>query len=170
MLLTFLKKCGDKMEPETGAAEGLDIISPVFRHGSPIPPQYTCRGQNVNPPINIFNVADGTLSLTLIMHDPDAPGGDYLHWLVWDIPPGTESIPVNSVPIGAVQGKNGSGQTGYTGPCPPAGSGTHHYIFDFYALDTTLNLPSGSGIQDVIKAQAGHVLDHCELVGLFATE
>jgi len=150
--------------------QGLEIISPVFRNGSSIPPQYTCRGQNVNPPMNIFDVPAGTQSLTLIMHDPDAVSGDYLHWLVWDIPPGTESIPVNSVPVGAVQGQNGGGQTGYTGPCPPKGTGTHHYIFDFYALDTTLDLPNGSGIQDVIKAQAGHVLDHCELVGIVEAE
>jgi Raf kinase inhibitor-like YbhB/YbcL family protein len=148
----------------------LDVISTVFRSGTQIPQQYTCRGQNVNPPLNILNVPAGTQSLTLIMHDPDAPGGDFLHWLVWDIPPGTETIPVNSVPVGAVQGKNGSGKSSYSGPCPPKGTGSHHYIFDVYALDTTLNLPAGSDIQAVIKAQAGHVLDHNELVGLFDAE
>lgn len=155
---------------QTDTQNSLEIISPVFRDGTPIPPQYTCRGQNVNPPINIFNAPKGTQSLTLIMHDPDAVSGDFLHWLLWDIPPATESIPVNSVPVGALQGLNGSGKAIYTGPCPPAGSGTHRYIFDFYALDTTLNLPAGSIISDVIKAQAGHVLDHCELTGTFAAE
>jgi Raf kinase inhibitor-like YbhB/YbcL family protein len=152
------------------AQAGFEIISPVFRADSPIPPQYTCRGQNVNPPLNIFNVPDGTQSLTLIMHDPDAVSGDYLHWLVWDIPPSTESIPVNSVPVGAIQGKNGSGQNSYSGPCPPKGTGTHRYIFDFYALDTTLDLPGEAGIQDVIKAQKGHVLNHYGLSGTFAAE
>jgi Raf kinase inhibitor-like YbhB/YbcL family protein len=147
-----------------------EILSPVFRDGADIPPQYTCRGQNVNPPINILFTPKGTQSLTLVMHDPDAVGGDYLHWLVWDIPPSTESIPVNSIPVGAVQGKNGAGKNSYTGPCPPKGSGTHHYIFDFYALDTTLDLPSESGIEEVIKAQKGHVLDHTALTGLFAAE
>src|SRR5437868_7672505 len=115
------------------AQAGFEIISPVFRADSPIPPQYTCRGQNVNPPLNIFNAPKGAQSLTLIMHDPDAVSGDFLHWLVWDIPPKTEVISVNSVPVGAVQGLNGAGRAGYMGPCPPAGSGTHHYIFDFYA-------------------------------------
>jgi len=148
----------------------LEIISPVFRNDCPIPPQYTCRGQNVNPPINIFNVPKGTESLTLIMHDPDAVSGDFLHWLMWDIPPSTESIAVNSVPIGARQGINGAGQPGYTGPCPPQGTGTHHYIFDFYALDTTLDLPDNSGIEDVIKAQKGHVLNHGDLIGLVEAE
>jgi Raf kinase inhibitor-like YbhB/YbcL family protein len=149
---------------------GLAVVSPVFRNNCPIPPQYTCKGQNVNPPLNIFNVPDKAQSLTLIMHDPDAPGGDYLHWLVWDIPPITDSIPVNGVPVGAVQGQNSGGDTGYTGPCPPAGSGTHHYIFDFYALDTTLDLPTNSKLEDVMKAQNGHVLEYCKLTGLFGAE
>jgi Raf kinase inhibitor-like YbhB/YbcL family protein len=148
----------------------LEIISPVFRDGSPIPPQYTCKGQNVNPPLNIFNVPKGALSLTLILHDPDAVSGDFLHWLVWDIPPSTENISVNSVPIGARQGLNGGGHASYTGPCPPKGSGTHRYIFDFYALDTTLDLPDNSGIEDVIKAQKGHVLDNTALTGTFSAE
>ena len=145
----------------------MEIISPVFRDGQTIPMQYTCTGQNVNPPLTIFNPPVGTQSLTLIMHDPDAPGGDYLHWLMWDIPPSTESIPVNSVPVGAVQGANDSGHAGYTGPCPPTGSRAHKYIFDFYALDTTLDLPAGAPINDVIKAQKGHVLDHFALSGTF---
>jgi Raf kinase inhibitor-like YbhB/YbcL family protein len=146
----------------------MEIISPVFRDGGVIPPPYTCAGQNVNPPLNFLNVPPKTQSLVLIMHDPDAPGGDYLHWLVWDIPPHTESIAVNGLPVGAFQGVNGSGKIGYMGPCPP--SGTHRYFFDLYALDTTLDLPSGSDLKDVVKAQAGHVLDHCELIGLFAAE
>ena len=156
------------MQESSNNNEKLEIISAVFRDGSPIPPQYTCIGQNVNPPLNFFNVPPKTLSLTLIMHDPDAPGGDYLHWLVWDIPPSTEGIAVNSVPIGALQGLNDAGKAGYQGPCPP--SGTHRYIFDVYALDSPLNLPPNSTIQDVIKAQKGHVLDHSALTGLFTAK
>jgi Raf kinase inhibitor-like YbhB/YbcL family protein len=158
------------MEPEEPSPDKLEIISPVFRDGSPIPPQYTCEGQNVNPPLNIFNVPPKTQGLSLIMHDPDAVSGDYLHWLVWDITPGTDSIAVNSVPIGALQGLNDSGKTGYIGPCPPKGSGTHRYMFDFYALDRPLNLPPNSTIQDVIKAQKGHVLDHSSLTGTFSAK
>lgn len=152
----------------TKSSAKMEIISPVFRDGSPIPPQYSCKGQNVNPPLNIFAVPDKTQSLTLVMHDPDAPNGDFLHWLMWDIPPNTESITVNSVPIGAIQGLNDGGQTGYTGPCPP--SGTHHYIFDFYALDTTLDLPANSKMAEVIKAQSGHVLEHSALSGTFSAD
>lgn len=151
-------------------ATQFEVISTVFRDKSPIPPQYTCKGQNVNPPLNIFNAPKGAESLTLIMHDPDAPGGDFVHWLVWDIPPRTESIPVNSVPIGARQGLNGRGDSGYTGPCPPAGTGTHRYVFDFYALDTTLDLEANSTVKDIMDAQAGHVLDQCSVTGTFAAE
>jgi Raf kinase inhibitor-like YbhB/YbcL family protein len=151
-------------------AEKLEIVSAVFRDGNPIPPQYTCQGQNVNPPINILNCPGSTQSLTLIMHDPDAVSGDFLHWLVWDIPPGTENIAVNSVPVGARQGRNGAGQAGYTGPCPPKGTGIHRYLFDFYALDTTLDLAGDSKLEDVMEAQKGHVLDHAVLMGTFAAE
>jgi Raf kinase inhibitor-like YbhB/YbcL family protein len=150
--------------------EDLRIISPVFRDGAAIPRQYSCKGQNVNPPLNIFNAPSKTQSLVLILHDPDAPGGDFLHWLIWDIPPSTESIAVNDVPIGAVQGQNGRGDNKYTGPCPPKGTGTHRYVFDFYALDTSVNLRSGSSRGQLEVAIKGHILDKSTLVGVFAAE
>jgi len=150
------------------AQDGFEIISPVFRDGAAIPQQYSCRGQNVNPPLTIFNVPDKAQSLALIMHDPDAVSGDYLHWLVWDIPPSTESIQVNSVPVGAVQGANGSGKTSYGGPCPPQGTGTHRYMFDFYALDTTVNLPSGSSREQLESAMKDHIIEKAVLLGTFA--
>ncbi len=151
-------------------AQPFEIISPVFRSGSPIPCQYSCAGQNVNPPLNILSVPKGTVSLALIIHDPDAPGGDYLHWLVWDIPPHTDCIAVNSVPVGAVQGQNSSGKTGYTGPCPPAGSGVHRYRFDCYALDTLLNQPAGSSLSDAKRAMRGHILDRAGIIGTAQAE
>jgi Raf kinase inhibitor-like YbhB/YbcL family protein len=148
----------------------LEIISPVFRDGSAIPRQYSCKGQNVNPPLVIFNVPLKAQSLVLIMHDPDAVSGDFLHWLVYDIPPGTESIAVNDVPIGAVQGRNGRGQNQYTGPCPPQGTATHRYIFDIYALDNSTNLPSGSPRARLETAIKGHVIQKATLTGLAAAE
>ena len=146
----------------------MEIISPVFRNGGAIPPPYTCAGQNINPPLNFLAVPAKAQSLVLIMHDPDAPGGDYLHWLVWDIPPLAEYVAVNSLPVGAVQGQSGSGKASYMGPCPP--SGTHRYIFDLYALDTTLDLPSGSTLEQVSKAMAGHVIEQATLVGSFSAK
>jgi Raf kinase inhibitor-like YbhB/YbcL family protein len=153
-----------------GDNNGFQIISPVFRDGAAIPRQYTCKGQNVNPPLNIFNVPPKAQGLALILHDPDAVSGDYLHWLVWDIPPGTESIAVNDVPVGAIQGRNGSGQNIYAGPCPPKGTGTHHYLFDFYALDISANLPSGATRDELETAMKGHVIEKATLTGLFAAE
>lgn len=150
--------------------QGLEIISPVFRDGAAIPRQYSCKGQNVNPPLNIFNVPSAAQSLALIMHDPDAPSGDFLHWLIWDIPPATESIAVNDVPVGAVQGRNGSGQTGYIGPCPPRDTGTHRYIFDFYAINTSINLPSGATRDELEAAMKDHIIEKSTLIGVFTAE
>jgi len=158
------------MDPDNNLPEvGLQIISPVFRDGSAIPPQYTCKGQNVNPPLNIFNVPPKAQSLALVMHDPDAPSGDYTHWLVWDIPTSIETIIPNSIPVGAAQGTNDSGAIGYMGPCPPPATGPHRYVFDLYALDTSLGLESGQNRQQLVRAMQGHVLVTASLTGLFNT-
>lgn len=149
-------------------AEKLQIISAVFRDGASIPPQYSCRGNNVNPPLNFFNVPKSAQSLALIMHDPDAPMGDYVHWLMWDIPTDTETIAANSVPVGAVQGQNSNDQSSYTGPCPP--SGTHRYIFELYALDTSLGLPATTNRDQLQSAMKGHILAEAKLTGTFTAE
>jgi Raf kinase inhibitor-like YbhB/YbcL family protein len=146
------------------------VVSPVFRNGHAIPSQYTCKGHNVNPPLNILNVPPQAQSLALIMHDPDGISGDYLHWLMWDIPPVTESISVNDVPVGAIQGANGSGKAGYMGPCPPKGSGAHRYKFHFYALDSPMNLASGAGRKELEAAMKGHIIDQYTLVGTFSAD
>ena len=150
------------------STSGLQIISPVFRDGAQIPEQYTCRGQNVNPPLNFFNVPRNAQSLALIMHDPDAPVGDYTHWLVWDMPTDTETIAANSVPVGAVQGANDSGEARYMGPCPPAATGTHRYMFELYALNKTLGLASGSSRDELTAAMQSHVLAEAKLTGVVA--
>lgn len=100
------------------------------------------------------------------MHDPDAVSGDFLHWLMWDIPPSTDTIAVSGAPVGAVQGNNDSGKPGYMGPCPPTGTGTHRYIFELFALDTTLSLERGSGRDQVTQAMASHVVEQTALTGL----
>ncbi len=157
------------MNPDNEAAKtDMEIISPVFRDGAPIPSQYTCSGQNVSPPLNLFNIPPAAQSLALIMHDPDAPVGDFTHWLVWDIPTSTETIAANSVPVGAVQGANDMDDVGYAGPCPPAGTGTHRYIFELYALGKTLGLESGSNRAQLEQAVRGNVLASATLSGTFA--
>jgi hypothetical protein len=149
---------------------GMELISPAFRDNADIPPQYTCKGQNISPPLNIFNVPPNIKSLALILHDPDAVSGDYLHWSMWDIPPNTETISVNSVPTGAVQGPNDSGKKGYMGPCPPAGTGTHHYIFELYALDSILSLDQDTSREKLESAMQDHILAKATLTGLFKAD
>jgi len=146
---------------------GLLLVSTVFRDGTQVPPQYTCKGENVNPPLSIINPPNGTQSYALIMHDPDAPGGDYLHWLVWDISSKTDTIAANSVPVGAIQGFNDSGSMGYTGPCPPPGTGEHRYMFELYALDTTLGLPKETDRETLENAIESHTIEHVMCTGLF---
>lgn len=146
------------------------LMSPAFRDGANIPPQYTCKGQNVSPPLNIINCDPQTQSLALVMHDPDAPAGDYVHWLMWDVPSSTETIAANSVPVGAVQGLNSNDGVGYMGPCPPPGSGAHRYMFELYCLDSSLGLESGASREQLQKAMRGHVLDSFTLTGLFAAD
>lgn len=152
----------------------MKITSPAFEDGSVIPTQYTCKGQNISPPLNIADVLREAKSLALIMHDPDAipvVGFDFTHWLVWDIPASTSKISANSLPIGAVQGlnhtKNESKQNSYIGPCPPAGSGSHHYHFKLYALDKTLGLPPTNNREQMEAAMQGHILEQSKLTGLF---
>lgn len=144
----------------------MQVVSPVFKEGGDIPPQYTCKGQNLSPPLNFVSVPDDAKSLALIMHDPDAQSGDFVHWLMWDIPAGTGTMQANSVPVGAVQGVNSSNQNKYTGPCPP--SGTHRYMFELYALDNSLGLPADTGRDSLLKAMEGHVVEKFTLTGKFS--
>jgi len=143
----------------------MKLTSPVFENNQYIPSKYTCDGEDINPPLEISEVPENARSLVLIVDDPDAPAGDWVHWTVWNISPETTNIAENSVPAGAVQGMTDFGQAGWGGPCPP--SGTHHYQFKLYALDTQLDLDSSTKKSDLEKAMQGHILDQAMLVGLY---
>jgi Raf kinase inhibitor-like YbhB/YbcL family protein len=140
----------------------LTVKSPAFADGSMIPARFTCAGNDINPEIDISDVPASAKSLVLIVDDPDAPKGTFDHWIMWNIPTAGK-IAENSAP--GKQGKNGMGENKYKGPCPP--SGTHHYHFKAYALDTMLNIPESSGKAEVMKAIEGHVVAKGELIGLF---
>jgi len=140
----------------------LQVKSPAFLDKGQIPAKYTCTGDNINPEINISGIPRETRSLALIMDDPDAPGGTYVHWIMWNIPP-KERIEENSTP--GAQGMNSRQENKYYGPCPP--SGTHHYHFRIYALDTLLDLPVKTDKAALMQAMNGHVLASRELVGLY---
>jgi len=148
-----------------GKMEELKIASPAFADRGNIPAKYTCDGSDVNPPLTIQNVPAGTKSLALIMDDPDAPSGMWVHWLVWNINPATREIAENTVSRESISGKNDWHRNSYGGPCPP--SGTHRYFIKLYALDATLALSGASTKSDLEKAMEGHILAEAQLLGLY---
>ncbi|RMF54541.1 YbhB/YbcL family Raf kinase inhibitor-like protein [Candidatus Woesearchaeota archaeon] len=140
----------------------LVVSSAAFEHNGLIPKKYTCDGADVNPPLSIDNIPKGARSLVLIVDDPDAPSGTWVHWVVWNIPLG--DIKENSVP--GTQGLNDFKKKSWGGPCPP--SGTHRYFFKAYALDTILNISPNSRKHDVEKAMQDHIIARGELIGLYS--
>jgi len=142
----------------------MNISSSAFTDGGPIPAKYTCDGANVSPPLAFAGVPAGAKSITLIVDDPDAPGGTFDHWIVWNIPPGTKSLAEGQSPPG-VSAPNGFGKSGYGGPCPPRGE--HRYEFKLYALDTTLDLPQTASKADVENAMSGHTIARAEMMGRY---
>jgi Raf kinase inhibitor-like YbhB/YbcL family protein len=140
----------------------LQISSKAFTHNGFIPSRYTCDGDDVSPPLEIGEIPKGTTSLTLIVEDPDAPGGTWLHWLVYNVPP-VRRIVEDQVP--GDQGLNDFGRISYGGPCPP--SGLHRYCFKVYALDDILNLPEGATRDQVEDLMRDHIIGYGELVGVY---
>lgn len=140
----------------------MKLISPDFKNNEYIPKKFTCDGQDISPSLTVENIPNNAKSLVLIVDDPDAPMGTWVHWVVFDIPI-TNKIGENSIP--GKQGTNNSNPRNYGGPCPP--SGTHRYFFKIYALDTMLNLKEGITKADLEKAMKGHILGKAELIGLY---
>ena len=156
------------LAPITSFAVGvgkMKITSSAFQEGGNIPSKFTCDGSDTSPPLQITGVPSEAKSLVLIADDPDAPSGLFTHWLVWNIPPQTNSIAEGSKPKG-VQCTNDFGKSGYSGPCPPPG--THRYSFKIFALDRELDLRSGAKRSEVNAAMKGHVIAQGELVGRYA--
>ena len=153
------------LSKEASTMGALQITSSAFQNNGMIPRQYTCDGKDINPPLMIANCPQGTKSIALICDDPDAPGGGWVHWVIWNIDPGVKEIKENSVPQGAVEGMNDFGKHRYGGPCPP--TGTHRYFFKVYALDTTFGISPNSTKADLEKAMKGHILAQGELIGLY---
>lgn len=144
----------------------MKIISSEFKNNEKIPSNYTCEGEDVNPPLEFVDVPEDAKSLALIVDDPDAPGKTWVHWVVFNIPPETGEIDEDTVPDDAILGRTDFGNKSYGGPCPP--SGTHRYFFKLYALDAMLDLDSGASKQEVLDAMNGRIIEKAELVGIFA--
>ncbi len=164
-LVIFLLLVSGAASKEAPKMSTFSIESPAFKNNGNIPKRYTCDGKDVNPPLVIQNVPNGAKSLALVVDDPDAPAGIWVHWVVWDIDPGIRRIGENSVPAGAIQGRNDFKKTNYGGPCPP--SGTHRYFFKVYALDAKLSLKDNSTKLDIEAAMKGHILGEARIIGLY---
>lgn len=147
---------------ENKGGKNMNLTSSEFKHNDFIPNRFSCEGEDINPPLEITNIPPAAKSLVLIVDDPDAPMGTWVHWVVFDMPV-SNLIKVNSIP--GKQGMNNAGNLNYHGPCPP--SGTHRYYFKIYALDVELNLKEGISKVQLEKAMLGHILEKAELIGLY---
>ena len=143
----------------------MKITSPAFEHEGTIPVEYTCDGDDVSPQLVFSDVPENATSLALIMDDPDAPGGTWVHWLVWNIPADVTDLAKGEI-ITYPRGNNSFGELDYGGPCPPYG--THRYYFKLYALDTMLDLEEGSTKSQLEAAMSGHILEEAELMGQYS--
>jgi hypothetical protein len=148
----------------------IEVTSGAFKNGEMIPGKYTRDGDGVSPSIAWSNIPAGSKSIALISNDPDAVGGDFVHWVIFNIPPDAKGLPEN-IPVedmlsdGTIQGVNDAREIGYCSPCPP--SGTHRYYFKVYALDKALDLLPGAPRSGLLKAMKGHILANGELMGLY---
>ncbi len=154
-----------------GPAMALQLTTTAFPSGGSIPKKFTCDGPDVSPVLSWNEPPAGTQAFALIMDDPDAPAGTWVHWVLYDLPSSTRALP-EGVPkdaelsSGARQGRNDFGKLGYGGPCPPRGA-THRYFFKLYALDSKTNLKPGATKAELERAMKGHILAQAELIGRF---
>jgi Raf kinase inhibitor-like YbhB/YbcL family protein len=152
----------------------LSVTSSAFASGATIPVDYSCKNPNVeSPPLGWKGVPSDAKTLVLILKDPDAPNGTFIHWVIYNLPASLGGLNANVPPTeklasGGMQGANSLGQIGYMGPCPPPGSAPHHYHFELSALDTALSLKPGATAAQVEEAAQGHVKATGDLVGTFA--
>lgn len=179
LAIVLLTACGGPASTGQPTADPLEIegtasialTSSAFAEGQPIPAKYTCTGEDVSPPLAWGEPPAGTQSFALIVDDPDAPSGTWVHWVFFNISPSIRSLPEafpsgEAFPDGSLGGANSWGSTGYGGPCPP--SGTHRYFFKLYALDEMLAINAGASKGELEKAMVGHILAYAELMGTFA--
>ncbi|MBU5612903.1 YbhB/YbcL family Raf kinase inhibitor-like protein [Geomonas azotofigens] len=158
--------CAASLQAKDAKLSQLKLTTSVFTNSGSIPAAFTCDGSEASPPLAISGVPREAKSLALIMDDPDAPGGTWTHWVLWNIDPATSQIPQGTAPRGAQQGINSWERKGYGGPCPP--SGQHRYYFRLYALSARLNLPANSTRKELDLAMRGKVLGEAELLGVYA--
>jgi Raf kinase inhibitor-like YbhB/YbcL family protein len=149
----------------------MELKSPAFTEGANIPPKHTCDADDVSPQLRWDNAPGGTRVFALIVDDPDAPGGTWVHWVIYDLPADTKELAegvakTETLERGAKQGVNDFRRVGYSGPCPPPGL-PHRYFFKLYALDAPTNLKPRATKQQLLDAIKGHILSEAQLVGRY---
>lgn len=149
----------------------LVLRSPGFGDGDEIPREYTCHGRDISPPLNWTDPPAGTRAFAFVVEDLDSPGGRFVHWLLYSIPPETRQLAADmpataELPNGALQGTNDFGKIGYGGPCPPPDT-VHRYVFVLYALDRPVSLESGASGSEFRDAVEGYTLAECRLTGTY---
>jgi Raf kinase inhibitor-like YbhB/YbcL family protein len=144
---------------------GLSLASESFQHGDRLPDRHALEGENLSPHLSWSGLPDGTRSVAVICEDPDAPSGTFVHWVAWAVDPEAGGLDEGEAPPS--EGQNGFGNTGYDGPSPPPGHGTHRYYFRVYALDAEPELEPGASKEDLEAAIEGHVLAAGELMGTY---
>jgi hypothetical protein len=150
----------------------MKISSTDFTDQGSIPPNFTCEGANISPALSWTEIPKAAKSLVLAVDDPDAPIGTWVHWIAYNIPIDAKGLPagvptLESLPHGALQGRNSFRKIGYGGPCPPPGHGAHRYFFRLYALDKILDIRPGSNRKELDDAMKGHIVSRAELMGRF---
>ncbi|MCZ7525431.1 MAG: YbhB/YbcL family Raf kinase inhibitor-like protein [Acidimicrobiia bacterium] len=170
-IVALLAACGDdggeRTEDVPEADVSVELTSPAFGEGETIPVVHTCDGEDVSPPLAWGGLPEGTAELSLIVEDPDAPGGTFVHWVVWGIPTTVTGLEEGSVPAQASQGENSFGSTAWDGPCPPEGDEPHRYVFRLLATSETVFLDEGASADDLLRAIDEMVLAEGELVGRY---
>ncbi len=180
-ILTFLFFCGctkqntdiknqEKQPIEERSQKNMKITSQSFKEGELMPEKYTCDGANISPQLTFSDIPANTKSLAIISDDPDAPAGDWVHWVIYNIPPTINELKENfprdkELKDGTKQGKNDFGKIGYDGPCPPGG--IHRYYFKLYALDIVLEKDYGLTKKELLKAMEGHIIAETSLMGKY---
>jgi Raf kinase inhibitor-like YbhB/YbcL family protein len=182
ILILILLSAGCKMKAEQGQTSNsadtiltkskMIITSTAFHNDSTIPQKFTCQGEDISPALAWSGAPDGTQCFALLCEDPDAPGGTYIHWVIYNIPATERGLAENfpkrdKLPNGTRQGTNDFKQMGYGGPCPPPGK-AHRYYFKLYALDAMINIPGEATRDQLLNAMHGHILAEGETMGTYA--
>lgn len=157
---------GSTLSTLAGGASGFEVTTPAFDDGHAIPVESTCDGDGVSPRLEWRDVVDEAAVLALVVTDPDAPKGLFVHWTAWNIPVGTRKINAGG-PVPGVEGLNSAGGIGWTAPCPPAGDGPHRYVFDMYGLREPLDVESGADAEELIAAMEPLVVASGRVTGTY---